>query len=145
MQGLNLNQDLGRNYRRNNNTLLVDEAGFDSAPEHQYMSSAHLRNGSMPGAGGRSLLSQNGSTIVGAQSNFNLKYAGQPGYPERQVMIKSNFLRKGQGRGGSPTEYDLGFVDAATGQRFSMNHSQSSVDGSPRKVTGGIVPVRRDN
>jgi hypothetical protein len=48
------------------------------------------------------------------------------------------------GRGGSPTEYDLGFVDAATGQRVSMNQSQSSI-GSPRKVTGGIVPVRRDN
>lgn len=87
---------------------------------------------------------------MGAQSNFNLrleasqKYAGQPGYPARQVEVKSNFLRKGQGRGGSPTEYDLGFVDAATGQRLAMNQSQSSI-GSPRKVTGGIVPVRRDN
>lgn len=98
----------------------------------------------MPGVGGRSLLSQNGSTILGAQSNFNLKYAGQPGYPTRQVEIKSNFLRKGQGRGGSPTEYDLGFVDQNTGQRISMNQSQTSI-GSPRKVTGGIVPVRRDN
>ena len=60
---------------------------------------------------------------MGAQSNFNLKYAGLPGFPERQVELKSNYLRKGQGRGGSPTEYDLGFVDAATGQRFSMNNS----------------------
>ena len=57
MQGLNLNQDLGRNFRRNNNTLLVDEGGMDSDRMQQYQSSAHLRNGSLPGIGGRSLLS----------------------------------------------------------------------------------------
>lgn len=32
MQGLNLNQDLPRNFRRNNNTLLADDGGFDTAP-----------------------------------------------------------------------------------------------------------------
>lgn len=87
-------------------------------------------------------MSQNGQTIVGAQSNFNLKYAGPQGITERPVELKSNFLRKGQGRGGSPTEYDLGFVDAATGQRYLMNQSVSSTGG---KLSGGIVPIRRDN
>ena len=63
---------------------------------------------------------------------------------DRRVELKSNFLRKGQGRGGSPTEYDLGVVDAQTGQRVSLNLSQSSND-SPRKAAGAIVPIRRDN
>ena len=48
------------------------------------------------------------------------------------------------GRGGSPTEYDVGFVDAQTGKRMSLNQSQTTFD-SPRKITGGIVPVRREN
>ena len=63
---------------------------------------------------------------------------------DRQLGIKSYFLRRGQGRGGGPTEYDVGFVDAQTGKRVSMNQSQTGI-GSPRKVSGGIVPVRREN
>jgi len=31
------------------------------------------------------------------------------------VEVKSNFLRKGQGRGGSPTEYEPAVIDPETG------------------------------
>ena len=85
---------------------------------------------------------------MGAQSNMNLMFNTRqqqlPNIVDKPVEIKSNFLRKGMGRGGSPTEYDVGFVDAQTGRRVSLNQSMSSID-SPRKVTGGIVPVRREN
>ena len=125
MQGLHLNQEIGGlNFRRNNNTLLVDEGGGSLDPPTNYQSSAHLRKGSMQGIGPRSLLSQNGSTIIGAQSNLNVMYNGgqqPPMFPDNKVEIKSNFLRKGQGRGGSPTEYDVGFIDAQTGKRVSLN------------------------
>ena len=121
----------------------------------------HLRKGSMQGLGHRSLLSQNGSTIVGTQTNLHMGAGvgalGQNNMPlipngrERHggqdVMVQSNFLRKRQGRGGSPTEYDVGFVEAETGKRLTYNqHLQQnhSID-SPRKVTGGIIPVRRQN
>ena len=75
MQGLHLNHDIGgTNFRKNNNnTLHIDEGGggFDTMPQ-PYQSSVHLRKGSMQGFGGRTLLSQNGSTIMGAQSNMHL-------------------------------------------------------------------------
>ena len=40
------------------------------------------------------------------------------GYPEEETYrdVQSNFLRKGQGIGGSPTMYELGFQDGMTGE-----------------------------
>lgn len=60
----------------------------------------HARNSSsVIGSGGsKSLLSKNGAKIMG--DNFPPLY-------DKKIEVKTNFLRRGQGRGGSPTEFDL--------------------------------------
>lgn len=74
------------------------------------------------------------------------KYAGLPGHPRKQIQVKSNFLRKGQGRGGSPTEFDQGVIDQETGKKINLNASAYSIDSPHRnKGSNGMVPVRRDN
>ncbi len=73
-----------------------------------------------------------------------MQYAGEPGYPEKVRQIQSNFLKKGEGRGGSSTLFDLGFIDPNTGQKVELNKSIYNVD-SPRKMTGSLVPLRREN
>jgi|TARA_B110001450_G_scaffold110435_1_gene104261 hypothetical protein len=61
-------------------------------------SQRNVRNVSLPGLNPkRSILMQNGSAIM------NQKYAGQPGYPKKVNKIQNDFLRRGNGRGGSPT------------------------------------------
>lgn len=62
--------------------------------------------------------------------------------PEKRVEIKSNFLRKGQGMGGSPTQYDIGYQDRQTGQQFTRDQSQSLL-GSPSKKSGIFFPMIR--
>ena len=47
------------------------------------------------------------------------------------------------GRGGSPTEYDQGLVDQHTGNRSTINSTKDF--GESSKVTGFMVPVRRNN
>ena len=69
----------------------------DGSQSSAFRSNRNLRNGSLPGMS-RSLLQQNGSNIM-------------KGGPRRQIQIQTQFLRKGMGRGGSPTEYDQGLVD----------------------------------
>ena len=55
-------------------------------------------------------------------------------------------MRKGQGRGGSPTEFDHGMVEQETGKQVTLNASSYSIDSPIRnKITNGLVPVRRDN
>lgn len=53
-------------------------------------------------------------------------------------------MRKGYGRGGSPTFFDKAIVDTHTGKAINMNASQYSNEGSPRK-TANMIPIRRDN
>jgi hypothetical protein len=88
------------------------------------------RGVSLPGlSGNRTLLSQNGSNIMGGQV--------------KKVAIKSNFLRKGFGSGGSPTQFEQAIIDPETGKAVVMSSSQYSND-SPRKKAS-MIPVRRDN
>ena len=51
-----------------------------------------------------------------------------PGHPPKAVQVKSNFLRKGMGRGGSPTEFDQGIIDQETGRKFNLSSSNLSND-----------------
>lgn len=68
------------------------------------------------------------------------------GYPAKKIEMKSNFLRKGQGRGGSPTEFDHGMIDEETGKQMVTGASSYSIDSPIRsKITNGLIPVRRDN
>lgn len=46
------------------------------------------------------------------------KYAGFTGHPPKKLEVKSNFLRKGYGRGGSPTEFDTAVIDPQTGVKL---------------------------
>ena len=62
-----------------------------------FMSNRNLRNGSLPGIS-RNLLQQNGSSIIS-------------GAPIRQIKVQNQFLRKGMGSGGSPTEFDQALID----------------------------------
>ena len=60
----------------------------------------------------------------------------------KKIQVKNNFLRKGYGGGGSPTQFDKAIVDEDTGQKMMMSVSHYSGD-SPRKTS--MIPVRRDN
>jgi len=55
---------------------------------------AHGRNGSLPGVS-KTLLSNAGANIMKGMQE-----------PPRKIEVKSNFLRKREGQGGSPTEYE---------------------------------------
>ena len=75
---------------------------------------------------------------------MNEKYAGEPGYPKKVNKLQTNFLRRGYGRGGSPTQFDKAIIDRETGKTIDMNTSQYSNENSPRKSMN-MIPVRRNN
>lgn len=120
----------------------MNEANFDSASgSHQnYKPALHLRKGSLPAANSRSLLRFHGQNILNTVDP-KARYSQMP---EKSIEIKSNFLRKGQGIGGSPTLYDIGYQDHSTGQQFTRDQSQSLL-GSPSKKSGTFFPVLRAN
>ena len=78
----------------------------------------HARNSSVSGIGtSKSYLSKNGAMIM--NDNF-------PPIKERKIEVKTNFLRRGQGRGGSPTEFDLMYAPAKKDAKsLSPNSKQS--------------------
>lgn len=63
-------------------------------------------------------------------------------YQEKRVEIQQNFLRKGQGYGGSPTQYQLGYQDKQTGEQFTRDQSKSLLS-SPSKKSGYFFPMLR--
>jgi len=60
------------------------------------------------------------------------------------VEVKSNYLRKGRGSGGSPTRFDQALVDQETGKMLNKTiyyeHS-----GSDLKKSQNLIPIYRDN
>jgi len=75
----------------------------------------HARNSSVSGIGSKSLLSNTGKNIM------NNDGGNLPPLMEKRIEVKSNFLRRGQGRGGSPTEFDLMYAPAKDTKSLSPN------------------------
>ena len=65
------------------------------------------------------------------------------GHPPKKIEVQSNFLRKGLGRGGSPTVFEHGTVDDE-GKQLVVSASSYSIDSPYRtKITKGLIPVKR--
>lgn len=89
--------------------------------------SFHGRNASLPGGmQGKSLLSAAGSNVLSVK---------MPPLKERVVKKQTNYMRKGEGRGGSPTEYD----------QVYRSNEDSPPDRQSKKFDGQFVPMSRKN
>ena len=89
--------------------------------------SFHGRNSSLPGGPqGKSLLSAAGSNAMSVK---------MPPLKDRVVKKQINKMKKGEGRGGSPTEYD----------QVYRSNEDSPPDKQSRKFDGNYVPMSRQH
>lgn len=57
---------------------------------------------------------------------------------ESRVALKSNYLRKGQGNGGSSTKFEVGFRDPSSGRGYKL--PKGGIESPSR---GSLIPMMR--